>query len=140
MANESISLATIEDYEKRYGGVDPTDKERTETILQDVSDMLIATYEENYGFPYEEGAHPVFDKSACAVACAVARRSLSVPAGFEGANQFSQTAGSYNASITFSNPTGDLYLSKTELKRLGLSGQTIGAIMPIISKSGDEEC
>lgn len=140
MADENISFATLEDYEKRYGEVAPADKERTETILQDASDMLLATYEENYGVPYEEGAHPVFDKSACAVACAVAHRSLSVPAGFEGTSQFSRTAGSYNASITFSNPTGDLYLSKTDLKRLGLSGQMIGAIMPIINKQGDEAC
>lgn len=141
MANDNtISFATITDYENRYGEVAESDKTRTETILQDASDMLLATYEENYGVPYEEGAHPVFDKSACAVACAVAHRSLSVPAGFEGASQFSRTAGSYNASITFSNPTGDLYLSKTDLKRLGLSGQMIGTIMPIINKPGDEAC
>lgn len=141
MADENISFATLADYEKRYGEVAPADKERTETILQDASDMLLATYEENYGIPYEEGAHPVFDKSACAVACAVAHRSLSVPAGFEGASQYSQTAGSYNASITFSNPTGDIYLSKTELKRLGLYGQRIGAVMPLMPEvTGDESC
>lgn len=140
MADDNISFATLKDYEKRYGEVAPADKERTETILQDASNMLLTTFEENYGVPYEEGAHPIFDKSACAVACAVAHRSLSVPAGFEGANQYSQTAGSYNASITFSNPTGDLYLSKTDLKRLGLSGQMIGTIMPIINKPGDKAC
>lgn len=141
MANDNtISFATITDYENRYGEVAESDKTRTETILQDASDILLGTYEEYNDVSYESGLHPLFDNSACAVTCAVAHRSLSVPAGFEGANQFSQTAGSYNASITFSNPTGYLYLSKTELKRLGLSGQTIGAIMPIISKSGDEEC
>lgn len=140
MADENISFATLTDYEKRYGEVAPADKERTETILQDASDILLGTYEEYYGVSYESGLRPVFDKSACAVACAVAHRSLSVPTGFEGASQFSRTAGSYNASITFSNPTGDLYLSKTDLKRLGLSGQMIGTIMPIINKPGDEAC
>ncbi len=138
MANESItSFATITDYENRYGEVAESDKTRTETILQDASDILLGTYEEYYGVPYKEGDHPIFDNSACAVVCAVARRSLSVPAGFEGANQFSQTAGPYNASITFSNPTGDMYLTKTDMKRLGLSGQAIATIMPIVDEIGD---
>lgn len=140
MANDStIVFATQEDYEVRYGDV--ADTARLDALLEDASTMMLASYEGYYGTPYEAGVHDVFDRSACSVCCAVAHRSLSVPAGFEGANQYSQTAGSYNASITFSNPTGDIYLSKTELKRLGLYGQRIGAVMPIMPEvSGDESC
>lgn len=137
MADDMTTFATISDYEKRYGEVSESEKTRTETILQDASDMLLGTYEEYYGAKYELGLHPLFDNSACAVTCAVAHRSISVPVGFEGANQFSRTAGSYNASVTFSNPTGDLYLTKTDMKRLGLSGQVIATIMPIVNEVGD---
>lgn len=133
------AFASVEDYTKRYGDV--ADSDRVEVILSDASDAMLNAYESSWGEAYQEGAHEQFDRSATAVCCAIAHRSLSVPAEFEGASQYSQTAGSYNASITFSNPTGDIYLSKTELKRLGLYGQRIGAVMPIMPEvSGDESC
>lgn len=133
------AFASVEDYTKRYGDV--VDSDRVEVILSDASDAMLNAYESFWGESYQKGAHEQFDRSATAVCCAIAHRSLSVPAWFEGASQYSQTAGSYNASITFSNPTGDIYLSKTELKRLGLYGQRIGAVMPIMPEvSGDESC
>ena len=111
MANESIIFATAEDYAARYGLT--TDEDRLNTILADVSTAMINAYEGFWGDPYQEGIHANFDRSACAVCCSIAHRSLSVPAGFEGAKQYSKTAGPYNAFIMFSNPTGDIYLSKT---------------------------
>lgn len=133
------AFASVEDYKKRYGDV--VDSDRVEVILSDASDAMLDAYESFWGEIYQEGTHEQFDRSATAVCCAIAHRSLSVPAGLEGANQYSQTAGSYNASVTFSNPTGDIYLSKTELKRLGLYGQRIGAVMPLMPEvAGDESC
>ena len=133
------AFASVKDYTKRYGDV--VDSDRVEVILSDASNAMLDAYEVFWGESYQKGAHEQFDRSATAVCCAIAHRSLSVPAGFEGANQYSQTAGSYNASITFSNPTGDIYLSKTELKRLGLYGQRIGAVMPLMPEvAGDESC
>lgn len=133
MTNDSATVfATKKDYELRYGEV--LNQEQLETILEDATDMMLTVYEGYYGEPYQEGNHPSFDRSSCAVCCAVAHRALSVPEGFEGATQFSQTAGSYNASISFSNPTGDLFLTKTDLKRLGLTEQRIGYMLPLIEK------
>lgn len=133
------AFASVEDYTKRYGDV--ADSDRVEVILSDASNAMLDAYEVFWGESYQKGAHEQFDRSATAVCCAIAHRSLSVPAGFEGASQYSQTAGSYNASITFSNSTGDIYLSKTELKRLGLYGQRIGAVMPLMPEvAGDESC
>lgn len=133
------AFASVKDYTKRYGDV--VDNDRVEVILSDASNAMLDAYEVFWGESYQKGAHEQFDRSATAVCCAIAHRSLSVPAGFEGASQYSQTAGSYNASITFSNPTGDIYLSKTELKRLGLYGQRIGAVMPLMPEvAGDESC
>lgn len=125
-------FATYDDYAKRYGA--SNDKTKVETLLADASTAIQNAYETFWGSIYEKGDHPAFDRAVTAVCCAVANRSLSVPAGFEGASQYSQTAGSYNASITFSNPTGDLYLSKSDLKKLGLIGQRIRTIAPVIDK------
>lgn len=124
---------TLEEYAARYGT--PPDPERVSALLSDACDMLLTAYEGRYGY-YVEGAHPAFDRGYKSVACAVVSRAVSVPDCFAGATQYSQTAGSYNASVTFANPTADLWLGKSDLRRLGLTGMRIGSIAPMI---GDED-
>lgn len=124
---------TLEEYAARYGT--PPDPERVSALLSDACDMLLTAYEGRWG-GYVEGAHPAFDRGYKAVACSVVSRAVSVPDCFAGATQYSQTAGSYNASVTFANPTADLWLGKSDLRRLGLAGTRIGTIAPMI---GDED-
>lgn len=124
---------TLEEYAARYGT--PPDPERVSALLSDACDMLLTAYEGRFGC-YVEGARPAFDRGYKAVACAVVSRAVSVPDCFAGATQYSQTAGSYNASVTFANPTSDLWLGKSDLRRLGLAGTRIGSIAPMI---GDED-
>lgn len=124
---------TLEEYAARYGT--PPDPERVSALLSDACDMLLTAYEGRWGY-YVRGAHPAFDRGYKAVACAVVSRAVNVPDCFAGATQYSQTAGSYNASVTFANPTADLWLGRSDLKRLGLAGTRIGSIAPMI---GDED-
>lgn len=124
---------TLEEYAARYGT--PPDPERVSALLSDACDMLLTAYEGRFGY-YVRGAHTAFDRGYKAVACAVVSRAVNVPDCFAGATQYSQTAGSYNASITFANPTADLWLGRSDLKRLGLAGTRIGSIAPMI---GDED-
>lgn len=124
---------TLDEYAARYGI--PSDSSRVSALLSDACDMLLTAYEGRWGY-YVEGSHPAFDRGYKAVACAVVNRAVSVPYCFAGATQYSQTAGSYNASITFANPTADLWLGKSDLRRLGLTGMRIGSIAPMI---GDED-
>lgn len=121
-------VAMTVDYEARYGPVD--DAARLTTILEDASNILLSKFAERYGRPYEKGASPSFDLNAAAVACSMARRALSAPAGFEGASQLTQTAGPYSASLTYANPNGEVYATRSELKRLGLVGCRVGSIRP----------
>ena len=124
---------TLDEYAARYGT--PPDPERVSALLSDACDMLLTAYEGRFGY-YVAGAHPAFDRGYKAVACSVVSRAVSVPDCFAGATQYSQTAGSYNASVTFANPTADLWLGKSDLRRLGLAGMRIGSIAPMI---GDED-
>lgn len=124
---------TLEEYAARYGA--PPDPERVSALLSDACDMLLTAYEGRWGC-YVEGAHSAFDRGYKAAACSVVSRAVSVPDCFAGATQYSQTAGSYNASVTFANPTADLWLGKSDLRRLGLTGTRIGSIAPMI---GDED-
>lgn len=132
---EQTPTVTVDDYAKRYGT--PSDPERVDVLLTDAADMLLTAYERRWG-AYVEGAHPAFDRGFVAVACSVVSRAVNVPGGFAGVTQYSQTAGSYNASITYANPTGDLYLAKSDLKRLGLAGTRIWSIAPAIGGCCDQ--
>ncbi len=122
-------FATVDDYAARYGA--PADPERAATLLEDASAILLSTYEGFWGEAYEEGAHGDFDRSATAVCCLLVNRVLNAPAAMVGATQYSQAAGGYNASVTYGTALGEMYLGKTERKRLGLVGQSIRALRPI---------
>ena len=120
-------FATLADYESRYGEVAEGDGGRVEALLSDASDMLLTAYESRWG-AYKEGEHAAFDRSARSVACSIVSRAVNTPLGLAGATQLSQTAGSYNSSVTFANPTAELWVGKSDLKRLGLAGTRIGSI------------
>lgn len=113
-------FATAEDYETRYGQVDDT--ARLSALLEDASALLAAEWRRKYGSDYKEGVNSSFDANAKAVCCAVVNQAIGVPDAFAGASQYTQTAGSYSASVTLANPSGDMYLGKAARRRLGLSG------------------
>lgn len=116
----NVAFASVGDYVARYGR--PVDEARLSVLLGDASDMLLAVYEGRFGAAYVEGAHSAFDRGAAAVCCAMVQRALHVPDGYAGATQMSQGGGGYTASVSFGGALGDLYVGKSELKRLGLDG------------------
>lgn len=131
MADEVVTpLATPEDYVARYG--ESTDQARLGVLLADATSLLLSAYEARWGGEYAPGAHPAFDRSAASVCCLLANRVLSAPQMLTGATQYSQTAGGYNASVTYGSAMGEMYLGKTDLKRLGLYGSTIRELRPML--------
>ncbi|MCG7284967.1 phage Gp19/Gp15/Gp42 family protein [Cellulomonas sp. ACRRI] len=58
------------------------------------------------------------------VACAMVKRAMIVGTEAEGVNAEQQTAGPFAKSLTFSNPMGNLYLTKAEKRLLGCGAQT----------------
>ena len=122
------ALAGIDDYTARYG--EPADAARTGVLLQDASDLVLAAFEDRMG-AYAEGACPAFDRTAPAVCCLLVNRVLSAPAAMAGATQYSQGAGGYTASVTYGSALGEMYLGRSDLKRLGLTGQALGALTPL---------
>lgn len=121
-------FATVEDYKKRYG--EPGDEERCKVLLSDATDQMLSAFEEVYG-TYQEGVCAAFDRNAAAVCCLLVNRVLSAPAAMAGATQYSQGAGGYTASVTYGSALGEMYLGKTDLKRLGLNAQIRRALHPL---------
>lgn len=50
------------------------------------------------------------------------KRAMSTPIDVPPVDSYSQTAGPYSENYRFTNPSGDLWFKKTELKSLGISG------------------
>lgn len=120
-------FATPADYEAMYGPQAETTSSRLPAVLDSATGLLLGAFEDFYGHEWHEGLSDRFDREAKNVCLAVAHRAFSAPA-IEGATQMSQTGGQYNASVTFANPTGDTWLGRSDLKRLGLAGTRIGCV------------
>ena len=59
------------------------------------------------------------------------KRAMSTPIDTPPVDSYSQAAGPYSENFKFTNPSGDLWFKKSELKSLGISGiQSLGSITP----------
>ena len=115
------AIATLEDYEKRYGSVSADKKEAVETRLLDATGLILSELPS-----YQKGTDEILDVNVVAVCCEVVHRAIIAPDAMEGIKQASQTGGSYNASVTFSNPDNVLYLTSANKDRLGCNCSYIG--------------
>lgn len=113
-------LATVDDYTARYGAVDTGTAARLPDMILDATALIMAEVP-----AYAAGTDPVLDRNAQAVCCSIVHRALVSGIGYEGISQASQTAGSYNASVTFANPDGALYLSGSDRARLGIDAGVV---------------
>lgn len=112
------SFATIEDLEARYKPLGLGQK-KAGILLQDASALIRDTIP-----TWKTTASP---DSLKRITCDMVRRALSAEGilgdGLGGISQTSETAGNFSQSFTFSNPMGDLYLTKAEKRILrGISG------------------
>lgn len=127
-------LAGLDEYVARYG--EPEDRDLVATMLSDATNLLLSAFEERVGEPHVPGLVPAFDRSAAQVACKLAHNAVSVPSGFAGATQYSQGAGGYTASVTYGNALGEMWLGKSDLRALGLTGSAIRSLRPAMRGCG----
>ena len=108
-------------------------------LLEDASAYLRGAYRRRMGVQYLAGSNPTFDENVKSVCVAMVARAVNAPGAMAGITQQSQTTGPYSASVTFANPTGDLYLGRSDLKRLGLAGCRVRSIQPMTAADRWEE-
>lgn len=111
-------LASASDYEAMYGPVDDGDASRLDAVLKRATGYLLS-----YLDGYEKGEDPVLDLNAATVCLSMAHRALCAPSGMEGVSQMSQTAGSYNVSVSML----DQYMRPlpSELEMLGAGERAV---------------
>lgn len=123
-----MAYATVEDLEARYGDLTDERQEQAAVLLDDAAVIIdsMATIGESRA------------TAAKVVSCAMVNRALSAyESDMYGITQQTMTAGSYSQSMSYTNPSGDLYMTGTEKAMLGISGGYIGSIRPRIGGSDD---
>lgn len=124
------AFATVDDLEARWRPLTEDEQERAETLLLDAS-VYIMVQLDAAGISYTNPTE-LMEDALTAVTCSVVRRAMDQPQGYTGITQYTQSAVGYSESMSYSNPNGDLYLTKAEKKALGLGSGVYGSIRPAI--------
>lgn len=121
------AYATVNDLQILWRPLKPSETDRAEALLDDVSDCL--RYEaEKVGRDLDAmiEERPSLATVAKSVTVDVTARTLMTSTDSEPMSQMSQSAGGYSVSGTFLVPGGGLFIKKSELARLGLRSQRVG--------------
>ena len=123
------AFATIDDMTLLWRKMTAEEQTRAAALLEIVSDSL----REEAGKVGKNldklvAASASMKAVARSVTVDVVARTLMTSTDQEPLSQFSQTAGPFTASGTFLVPGGGLFIKRSELARLGLRRQKIGAL------------
>lgn len=116
--------ASIDDLKALWPG-GALDETRAGTVLQLVSSAIDALCASEGVDPSGVGA----DVLRLVTCQAATRMLMASDAGF-GVTQESWGATPYSGSTSYANPTGDIYLTRTERQLLGLGAPTCGFVSP----------
>ena len=121
-----MAYAEVTDIERRWRDLSTEEQTRAEALIDDASAMLDALCESVDA-----------DIARIVVSDMVIRAMSATQADSFGASSMSMTAGPYSQSWSYSNPSGDLYLTKLEKRMLGITASYIGSISPKIGATDD---
>lgn len=108
--------ATVTDLEARWHTLTDTEKSVASTLIGDA-----VAYLKRIAPNYDD----IPADTLKSIVCAMVKRAM-LSRDSSGISQQSETVGSFSASYTWSNPTGDLYLTREERRQLGLGAQHAG--------------
>lgn len=130
------SYATVQDLSLYWRTIGTSETDRANDLLSLASSRL-RLYASNSGFSLDEkiAADDDYKDAVKWVVMEAVKRAMSTPIDVPPVDSYSQAAGPYSENYKFTNPSGDLWFKKAELKTLGLSGvQRAVSISPITRK------
>lgn len=121
-----MAFAEVSDLEARWRELSETEQAQASVLLEDASAILSSLV-------VIEDKETEYLELCRIVVCNMVQRAMASSANdLFGVTQSSMTAGPYTQSASYSNPTGDMYLTKTEKRMLGITNGYIGSIRPMI--------
>ena len=126
-----MAYADVSDLEARWRELSTDEQARAAVLLDDASAMLAAAVmvDESDAQQY------TLLKIVC---CNMVQRAMSTSDDAFGATQQSITAGPYTQSFSYSNPSGNMYITKAEKRMLGISGTGRGRTL-MYGMAGDRD-
>lgn len=125
-----MAYATVSDIEARWRELTADEESKAGVLLDDAAAIL-----DTLGV--FDSSDPNVAANLRIVSCNMVIRAMSAAqADTFGMSQGSMTAGPYTQSWTFSNPSGDMYLTKMEKRLLGITSGYIGSIRPKVGIIG----
>lgn len=122
-----MSYATIEDLEARYGELSSELEDRATVLLDDAATIIDA-------YVTADTTDERWLARARLVSCAMVNRAMQASeSDAYGVSQATMTAGPYTQNVSYSNPSGDLYLTVTEKRTLSIGAPYIGELPPQIA-------
>jgi hypothetical protein len=117
-----MAFATRTDVENRWRGLTEDEGVRADALLEDASVTLASEVD-------VDPADQEQAKALRAVCCNMVIRSLvASEQGSLGIEQGTMTAGPYTKSWRYSNPGGEMYVTRAEKKLLGI-GRSVGRVL-----------
>lgn len=110
-----MAYADVSDLEVRWRTLTEDEQARAEALLDDASAMLDAYITVDETDEQQMSLLKI-------VVCNMVERAMSTGDDIFGVTQQSMTAGPYAQTFNYANPTGDLYITKSEKRLLGISG------------------
>ena len=122
-----MAYALVSDVEARWRDLSATEETRAAVLIDDASAMLSSLVDVDPN----DCAQAALLKTVC---CDMVIRAMSATdSDMFGVSQASMTAGPYSQSMSYSNPSGDMYLTKMEKRLLGITQGYIGSIEAKVS-------
>ena len=102
-------FAQVPDLESRWHALTESEKTQAEVLLSDASQLIVDT------MPGYVSASAL---TLTGIVCAMVKRAM-LAGDNAGVSSTQQTTGPFNESVSYTNPLGDLYLTKAEKQRMG---------------------
>lgn len=122
-------FATVDDVIKLWRPLEPDEQERTEALLEVISNRL-RQEADDVGKDIDEMIEEsdVYKDVVKSVTVDIVARTLMTSTNQEPMTQYSESALGYSMSGTFLTPGGGLFIKRNELRALGLRRQRYGVM------------
>lgn len=124
--------ATVEDLSTYWRPITEAETSRAENLLALASSRIrLYAAKVDIDIDTKVGEDDDYADAVKWVVMEATKRAMATPVDVPPVDNYSQSAGPYSENYRFTNPSGDLWFKKAELKALGISGmQVIDSITP----------
>lgn len=121
-----MAYATVADLEARWRDLSESEEAQASVLLGDAA-LIIDSFTTIDSTDEKQLGIAKYISTAM-----VERAMISAASDSFGVNNMSATMGPFTQQVTYSNPNGDLYLTSTEKRMLGIAGSFYTTIRPVI--------